>query len=156
MTNPSNYPFGTKLYGKRPKISQVNSILVRISSRCGETSRTFGKDITKFSNDQNLVKMHVTNDNQILNQLAGRCDEQTKQNRIKLFHLNIQSIENRNHLIQIRELVYDKKVDVLAISETCLNSSISNTELKYKVTKFTDWTGNAREEEVYVFIYATT
>ena len=46
----------------------------------------------------------------------------------------------------------DKKVDVLAISETCLNSSISNTELKYKVTKFTDWTGNAREEEVYVFI----
>ena len=56
-----------------------------------------------------------------------------KQNRIKLFHLNIQSIKNRNHLIQIRELVSDNKVDVLAISETWLNSSILNAEVDHEM-----------------------
>ena len=63
-------------------------------------------------------------------------DEQIKQNSIKLFHLNIQSIKNRNHLIQIRELASDNKVDVLAISETWLYSSISNAEVEiqgYKI-----------------------
>ena len=118
------------------KKSQVNSIPVRISNRRGEISKTFGKNITNFSNIQNLVNIHVTNDNQILNQLADRCDELTKPNRIKLFHLNIQSIKNRNHLIQIRELISDNKVDVLAISETWLNSSISNAEVEiqgYKI-----------------------
>ena len=112
------------------------TIPVRISNRCGEINRILGKDITKFSNEQNLVKIHMTNYNHTLNHLADRCDEQTKQNRIKLFHLNIQSIKNRNHLIQIRELVYDKKVDVLAISQTWLNSTISNAEVEiqgYKI-----------------------
>jgi hypothetical protein len=58
------------------------TIPVRISNRCGEISRTLGKDIRKFSNEQNLVKIHVTNYNQTLNHLAGRCDKQTKQNII--------------------------------------------------------------------------
>ena len=69
-----------------------------------------------------------TNYDQTSNRLVG--NKQLKQNRIKLFHLNIQSIKNRNHLIQIRQLVSDNKVDVLAISETWLNSSILNAEVE--------------------------
>ena len=98
---------------------EVNSIPVRICNRCGDINTALGKNTTKCSNEQNLIKIHVTNYDQTSNRLAGECNKQLKQNRIKLFHLNIQLIKNRNHLIQIRELVSDNKVDVLAISETC-------------------------------------
>ena len=51
-----------------------------------------------------------------------------KFDRLKLFHLNAQSLKNRDHLIQIRELVIAQNVDILAIPESWLNSSISNAE----------------------------
>ena len=51
-------------------------------------------------------------------------------NKIKLPHLNVQSIRNRNHLIQVRELVVDEKLDILTLSETWLNSSTTNAEVK--------------------------
>jgi hypothetical protein len=51
-----------------------------------------------------------------------------KFNRLKLFHLNAQSLKNRDHLIQIR--VIAQNVDILAISESWLNSSISNAEIE--------------------------
>ena len=50
----------------------------------------------------------------------------------------MQSIRNRNHLIQVRELVFDQKPDMLALSETWLNSSTSNAEVEiqeYKIYK---------------------
>ena len=107
---------------------EVNAIPVRICNRCRDINTTLRKNTTKCSNEQNLIKIHVTNYDQTSNRLTGGCN---KQNRIKLFHLNIQSIKNRNHLIQIRELVSDNKVDViLAISETWLNSSILNAEVE--------------------------
>ena len=109
---------------------EVNSIPVRICNRCGDINNTLGKNTKKHSNEQNLIKVHVTNYEQTSNRLTGGYNEQIKQNRIKLFHLNIQSITNRNHLIQIRELVSDNKVDVLAISETWLNSSILKAEVE--------------------------
>ena len=55
---------------------------------------------------------------------------ENSRNRIKLFHLNAQSIKSRNHIIQIRELVVNKKMDILAISESWLNSSTSNAEVE--------------------------
>ena len=51
-------------------------------------------------------------------------------NRIKLPRLNVQSIRNRSHLIQVRELVFNEKPDILALSETWLNSSTTNTEIE--------------------------
>jgi hypothetical protein len=56
-----------------------------------------------------------------------------KFDRLKLFHLNAQSLKNRDHLIQIRELVIAQNVDILAIPESWLNSSISNAENVAKV-----------------------
>ena len=42
-------------------------------------------------------------------------------NRTKLVHLNVRSLKNREHLTQIKELVKEENVDVLAISESWLN-----------------------------------
>ncbi len=47
----------------------------------------------------------------------------------------MQSIRNRNHLIQVRELVFNEKPDILALSETWLNSSTTNAEVEIREYK---------------------
>ena len=50
--------------------------------------------------------------------------------KLKIAHLNIQSMKNRNHLIQARHLVKEKDYDVLTISETWFNSTVKNTDVE--------------------------
>ena len=54
----------------------------------------------------------------------------SKSNGIKLVHLNARSLKNREHLAQIKELVNDENVDVLAVSESWLKSSTTNAEVE--------------------------
>ncbi|XP_068680135.1 uncharacterized protein [Montipora foliosa] len=45
-------------------------------------------------------------------------------------YLNIRSLKNRDHLVQLQTLVSEKGFDVLAISESWLNSTVSNVEVE--------------------------
>ena len=57
-------------------------------------------------------------------------------NRTKLVHLNARSLKNREHLVQIKELVKEENVDILAVSESWLNSTTTNAEIEisgYKI-----------------------
>lgn len=51
------------------------------------------------------------------------------ENGLKLFHLNIRSLRNTAHLLQLREFALSNGIDVLTISETWLNSTVSNSEI---------------------------
>ena len=56
---------------------------------------------------------------------------------IKVIHLNIRSLWNNVHLIQLRELVHLVKFDI-AISETWLNTSVTSAEVnmdRYKLIR---------------------
>ena len=84
-----------------------------------------------------MVRQNLINNNK--KTVGGNCtntspnvlnNTENSRNRIKLFHLNAQSIKSRNHIIQIRELVVNKNMDILAISESWLNSSTSNAEVE--------------------------
>jgi hypothetical protein len=44
-------------------------------------------------------------------------------------HLNIRSLRNTVHLTEVKELVKLKNIDVLTISESWLNSSVTNREI---------------------------
>jgi hypothetical protein len=58
--------------------------------------------------------------------------------KIKIAHLNIRSLKKRDHLLQLRCLVKGKDYDVFALSESWLNSSISNAEVEiegYKLSR---------------------
>ena len=44
---------------------------------------------------------------------------------IKVIHLNIRSLRNNVHLIQLRELLRLAKFDIITISETWLNTSVT-------------------------------
>ena len=41
-----------------------------------------------------------------------------QRSKLRIAHLNVRSIKNRNHLIQVRELMKDSNYDILAISES--------------------------------------
>ena len=63
-------------------------------------------------------------------------DITSKSNGIKLVHLNARSLKNREHLAQIKELVNDENVEVLAVSESWLKSFTTNAEVEipgYKI-----------------------
>ena len=51
---------------------------------------------------------------------------------IKVIHLNIHSLRNNVHLIQLRELVRFAKCDIITISETWINTSVTSAEGKHR------------------------
>ena len=50
--------------------------------------------------------------------------------KIKVSHLNIRSLKNRDHLIQLRLLACEKNFDILALSESWLSSTATNAEVE--------------------------
>ncbi len=60
-----------------------------------------------------------------------------QRSKLKIAHLSIRSLKNRNHLIQIREHLRDTNYDILALSETWLNSTVTNAEVEIKDYKLT-------------------
>ncbi|CAB3981754.1 Hypothetical predicted protein [Paramuricea clavata] len=48
---------------------------------------------------------------------------------LKIVHVNIRSLRNTDHLIQVREFAKSENIDVLTISETWLNSTVTNKEI---------------------------
>ena len=49
---------------------------------------------------------------------------------VKVGHLNVRSLRNRQHHILIRELVIEKDFDILTISETWLNKAVTDVEVE--------------------------
>ena len=60
---------------------------------------------------------------------AATTDHNTVTSKLKMIHLNIRSLRNTAHLIQLRELAISQKLDVITISETWLNSTVTNAEV---------------------------
>ena len=60
---------------------------------------------------------------------AATTDHNTITSKLKIIHLNIRSLRNTAHLIQLRELAISQKLDIITISETWLNSTVTNAEV---------------------------
>ena len=50
--------------------------------------------------------------------------------KVTVAHLNVRSLKTREHLIQVRNLMDEKKYAILAISKSWLNSSVKNAEVE--------------------------
>lgn len=50
--------------------------------------------------------------------------------RLIVVHVNIRSLRNTTHLVQLREFAESNKPDVLTISESWLNTTITNCEIR--------------------------
>ena len=82
-----------------------------------------------YANRHNLIQIPIqTNIN--LNSRPSFTRSQTNVlHKLKIAHLNIRSLRNTSHLIETKELVKSHKIDVLTMSETWLNSSVTNGEI---------------------------
>ena len=49
---------------------------------------------------------------------------------LKLVHLNIRSLKNNAHFLELRKFTKFNKIDVLTVSETWLNTSVTNKEIE--------------------------
>ena len=49
---------------------------------------------------------------------------------VELLHLNIRSLKDRTHLLELRELASERKSSIITISETWLNTSVTSAEIE--------------------------
>ena len=57
------------------------------------------------------------NDANVMNRGTQEMLSDAQRSKLKIAHLNIRSLKNRNHLIRIRERLRDTNYDILAMSE---------------------------------------
>ena len=66
------------------------------------------------------------------------CPSHVRSQKLELPILNIRSLKKRDHLLQLRCLVKENCYDVFAVSESWLNSTVSNAEVEiegYKLSR---------------------
>lgn len=63
--------------------------------------------------------------------------ESNKKSKVRIGHQNVRSLKNRDHLVQLRLLVQENGLDILAVSESWLNSSVKNAEVEIQGDKIT-------------------
>ncbi|CAB4040146.1 Hypothetical predicted protein [Paramuricea clavata] len=55
----------------------------------------------------------------------------SNQGNIKIAHLNIRSLKNKEHYLLAQDLVLKQKFDIFTISETWLDTSVTDTEIEF-------------------------
>ena len=61
---------------------------------------------------------------------STRQANRTSNNNVTVAHLNVRSLNCRDHFIQVKQTVLENKFDVLTISESWLDNSVTNLELE--------------------------
>ena len=61
---------------------------------------------------------------------ANENKQVTVPDGLEILHLNIRSLRNRAHLLELRELAFEKKSDIITISETWLNTTVTSAEVQ--------------------------
>ena len=92
------------------------------------SASTFSIQRLLLSGDIELNPGMPTNDCNKSSRPRGR--RETTGN-IKIAHLNIRSLKNREHLILAKETVISNKIDIFTISESWLDSSVSDAEVEF-------------------------
>ena len=106
-------------------------------SRPKQSGRNRNNLISVLQRTHADVSIQVNNINRTSinnNQLSKSCQK----SKIRIAHLNIRSLKKGDHLLQLRCLVKENCYDVFAVSESWLNSTVSNAELEiegYKLSR---------------------
>ena len=69
------------------------------------------------------------------NLCSVKCVKENKQPSkapagLEILHLNIRSLKNRAHLLELRQLASERKSDIITISETWLNTTVTSAEIQ--------------------------
>lgn len=90
-------------------------------------------------NRSNLLNIQVrTNGIKSVTTTTSGREKSNSGSKLRVAHLNVRSLKNRSHIVQVRKLMQEKGYDVLAVSESWLNSTVTNAEIEiesYKLTR---------------------
>ena len=64
------------------------------------------------------------------NKPSTESPSSSKNNNIKIAHLNVRSLKNRGHFVQVKDTVTSLNFDVFTISEIWVNHAVSNLEIE--------------------------
>ena len=109
-----------------------------VSQTIEENARPISVRITshKSINIKNQIGANLHNLQQVarvnVNKPKNNSEKTTisSSSSLEIIHLNIQSLRNRAHLTELKELVNTRKSDIVTISETWLNTTITSAEVK--------------------------
>ncbi len=127
----NNQRINVKNRNRTPLLNRNNNIPVRIT-RNHKSSEI--PTVPTGSNFSNLVNIQTINSREkpntanVMNRKTQEMLSAAQRSKLKIAHLNIRSLKNRNRFIQIREHLRDTNYDILALSETWLNSTVTNAE----------------------------
>ena len=108
-----------------------------ITRICDTAAREFRrpKITSSGANYSNLLNIQIATSKE--NTTAAKTKATTQpstskflKSKLQIAHLNVRPVKERNHLIQLRELMHEKNYDVLAISESWLNSTTTTAEVE--------------------------
>lgn len=126
------------------EVDNCKSIPVRITFRPGLVKRLrTNNNLIKISREQistpyvyvppNLLSNVMSESNSTSRSGLAPENNQSRRNfqnsKVKIAHLNIRSLRNIVHLTEVKELVKSNNIDILTISESWLNSSVTNREI---------------------------
>ena len=107
----------------------------------GERQQNF-QEKRRGANQSNLLNIPVdifaaktTSHGTLHSTIHGNNSQKSK---VTVAHLNVRSLKTREHLIQVRNLMDEKKYAIWAISESWLNSSVKNAGVEidgYSLTR---------------------
>ena len=111
-----------------------------ITRICDRAAREFRrpKITSSGANYCNLLNIQIVTSKENTTAATQLSTSKFLKLKLQIAHLNVRSVKERNHLIQLRELMREKNYDVLAISESWLNSTTTNAEVEiagYKITR---------------------
>ena len=116
-------PLGDQMVTDKP----IN-VIIRV--QCQQNFR----EKRRGANQSNLLNIPVdifvakTTSHRTLNStIHGNNSQKSK---VIVAHLSVRSLKTREHLIQVRNFMDEKKYAILAISESWLNSSVKNAEVE--------------------------
>jgi hypothetical protein len=110
--------------------SQSNSIPVRITRRLRPPRQRLPHQLTinNQSSNARVPRVHRPNYSNLV-KIPTMKTQQPKSPHFKLVHLNIRSLSNTAHLTQLKEFLSKTKTKALTLSETWLNTTITNAEI---------------------------
>ena len=104
----------------------------RIPARITSNRRNTNKPTPRHRVESNCIKID-TIDTQAMNLRNGETTQQFKHGgqhkRLKIAHLNAESLKNRTRFTEIREMALRNDFDILSFSETWFNTSVTNASV---------------------------
>ena len=87
------------------------------------------KNRGNYANRHNLIQIPMQTNININSRPSFTRSQTNVLHELKIAHVSIRSLRNTSHLIETKELVKSHNIDVLTMSETWLNSTVTNGEI---------------------------